>query len=106
MHVLFDQGTPVPLRRHLATHQISTAYELGWGTLSNGELLTKAEEAGYDILITTDRNLKHQQNLSERKIAVLVITTTSWPRIRKAVDEIIRAIDVVEVGSYVEIAVA
>ena len=77
MKVLFDQGTPVPLRRHLANHQVSTAFELGWATLKNGELLRQAEAAGFSVLITTDRNLKHQQNLSERTIALVVLSTTS-----------------------------
>jgi len=105
VQVLFDQGTPVPLRRYLTIHKVSTTYEQGWGTLQNGELLTKAEEAGYDVLVTTDRNLKYQQNLTGRKIAIIVITTTSWPRIQKAVDTISRAVDGVEAGNYVEIAV-
>ena len=63
MKVLFDQGTPVPLRRELAGHTIDTVYEQGWSTLSNGRLLTIAEQAGYDLLITTDQNLRYQQNL-------------------------------------------
>ena len=104
MRVLFDQGTPLPLCRYLLSHQVTTAHELGWGTLENGELLTKAEEAGYELLVTTDRNLKHQQNLGQRTIAVLVITTTSWPRMQKAVDSISRAVDDTVAGGYVEIA--
>ncbi len=58
MQIVFDQGTPVPLRLALTGHQIATAYELGWSTLKNGELLSAAESAGFDLLITTDRNLR------------------------------------------------
>lgn len=58
MKILFDQGTPVPLRRSLAAHEVHTAYELGWQTLENGELLNAAENDGYDLLISTDQNLK------------------------------------------------
>ena len=63
MRILFDQGTPVPLREHLAGHGVETAYEKGWSALRNGMLLAKAE-AEFDVLITTDRNLRHQQNLA------------------------------------------
>ena len=102
MQVLFDQGTPVPLRRYLSNHQVATTYERGWSTLRNGELLTKAEEAGYDVFVTTDRNLRYQQNLTGRRIAIIVITTTSWPRIQKVVGTISRAVDAVETGTHVE----
>ena len=60
MKLLFDQGTPVPLRRHLPEHSVATAYEAGWSGLSNGDLLTAAENAGYQILVTTDQNLRYQ----------------------------------------------
>lgn len=65
MRVLFDQGAPVPLRKMLHGHSVSTAYELGWNCLGNGELIAKAESAGFDVLVTTDKNLKYQQNLAE-----------------------------------------
>ena len=83
MRVLFDQGIPIPLRKHLAAHQVVTTFELGWNTLKNGELLQKAEESGFSVLVTTDQNLRYQQNLRGRKIAVVVLTTTSWPRIAR-----------------------
>ena len=57
MRILFDQGTPVPLRDHLTGHVVATAFELGWSTLKNGELLAAAE-AAFDTLITTDQNLR------------------------------------------------
>lgn len=60
MRVLFDQGTPVPLRHFLSGHEVSTAYELGWATLKNGELLGLAEERGFEVLVTTDGNLRYQ----------------------------------------------
>jgi predicted nuclease of predicted toxin-antitoxin system len=82
MKLLFDQGTPVPLRNHLPQHAVETAYERGWGGLTNGELLARAEAEGFDALITTDQSLRYQQNLADRKIGVVVLMTTSWPRIR------------------------
>ncbi len=105
MRVLFDQGTPVPLPHALAGHSVSTAYELGWATLKNGELLTSAEEKGFEVLVTTDTNLRYQQNLSARKIAVVVLSTTRWPRIRTAVESVSSAVNSASVGSYVEVAV-
>jgi hypothetical protein len=81
VRILFDQGTPAPLKEHLPGHSVTTAYELGWSTLRNGELLARAEEQ-FDVLVTTDRNLQFQQNLAQRKLAVVVLPTTSWPRLR------------------------
>ncbi len=104
MKILFDQGTPVPLRRELARHTVDTVYEQGWATLSNGQLLTTAEQAGYDLLITTDQNLRYQQNLQGRRLAILVLGTTSWPRLRLRVDMIKAAIDTSRPGSYQELS--
>ena len=62
MKILFDQGKPAPLRRYLSGHSVDTAYERGWSDLRNSDLLDKAEMEGYELLITTDQNLRHQQN--------------------------------------------
>jgi hypothetical protein len=105
VRILFDQGTPVPLRRHLTEHDVATAYERGWSTLANGALLVVAEQEGYEVLVTTDSNLKHQQNLAVRRMAIVVLSTTSWPRIQRALDLVIQAIeDATELG-YVEILI-
>jgi hypothetical protein len=92
VRILFDQGVPAPLRAHLRGHDVQTAFELGWSTLRNGELLSRAQ-AEFDVLITTDRNLKSQQNLSAVTIAILVLPTTSWPRLQAMVAEINAAIE-------------
>ena len=105
MRVLFDQGTPVPLRQALARHSVSTAYELGLATLKNGELLSYAEEKGFDVLVTTDTNLRYQQNLAARRIAVVVLSTTSWPRIRIVVEQVASAVDSASIGSYVVVSI-
>lgn len=102
MKILFDQGTPVPLRAHLVGHAVDTVYELGWASLQNSQLLQAAEEAGYDLLVTTDQNLKYQQNLRGRKLAVLVLLSTSWPRMRAHVQAIGRLIETVQTGDYKE----
>ena len=103
MRVLFDQGTPVPLRGFLTAHSVETAYEKGWSTFENGQLLTRAEEERFDVLITTDLNLKYQQNLEGRRIAIVVLTTPSWPRIRHAIESVVSAVGAARPGNYVEI---
>ena len=65
MNILLDQGTPAPLRRYLPGHTVATTYEQGWASLANGRLLDAAEQAGYDLLITTDQNLRYQQNFAD-----------------------------------------
>ena len=104
MRILFDQETPVPLRRQLSGYAIETAYERGWATLKNGALLSTAEQAGYDALITTDQQLRFQQNLTGRHLAILILGTTSWPRIRAQVARVQSALDTCTPGSYHEVA--
>lgn len=104
MKLLFDQGTPVPLRDHLPHHTVETAYERGWSNLKNGDLLAHAEADEFDALITTDQNLPFQQNLTGRKISVVVLLTTSWPRIKNHIALVVQAIDNVQPGSYEEIS--
>lgn len=90
MRILFDQGTPVPLRHHLIGHTVETAF--GWSQLENADLLAAAE-GSFDLLITTDQNLRYQQNLTGRRLAILIVMTTSWPRIQKSIPAILNAID-------------
>ena len=70
--------------------------------MRNGELLAKAE-AEFDVLVTTDRNLRHQQNLAERRIAILVLPTTSWPRLQRITREIAAAVASLKPGQYLEV---
>lgn len=99
MKVLFDQGTPAPLRAALSGHTIVTAFERGWSNLGNGDLLREAERE-FDILVTTDKNLEYQQNLKGRKIAILVLPTTSWPKIRPHQEKIAAAVNEIKPGDY------
>ncbi len=104
MRILFDQGTPAPLRRHLHPHPVDTTAERDWSTISNGELLKCAEEDGYEVFITTDQNLRYQQNLTGRRIGIVVLMATSWPRTQQHIPEILAAINNVLGGGYEEIA--
>ena len=86
-------------------HDVATAYELGWSTVTNGDLIRLAEQEGYELLITTDTNLRYQQNLKDRNLAILVLTTTSWPRIRQVTDRIEATIALIETGGYEELSI-
>src|SRR5207245_10055548 len=103
MTMLFDQGTPVPLRRALAAHTVSTTHEMGWAALDNGALLDAAE-AAFDAFITTDRNLRHQQNLTGRRLAILVLPTPSWPKIQAHLAEVIAAVNELQPGELQELS--
>jgi hypothetical protein len=82
---------------------IETAYERGWSRLSNGDLLAAAESGGFDLFLTTDQNLRYQQNLTARKIRILVLPTTRWPEIRRHVAEIAAAITTMKPGEFREL---
>ncbi len=90
------------MRFHLPQHEVSTAFECGWAELKNGELLDTAEKNGFAVFITTDSNLKYQQNLKSRRVAIVVLSTTSWPRIKNALVEVVSAVDASVESSYIE----
>lgn len=101
MKVLFDQGIPLPFRNHLS-HSIDTVAELGWSALENGDFLDRAESRGFDVVVTTDQNLRYQQNLAERKMRVVALMSTSWPRIQRRIPVVSEALEESESGAYVE----
>ena len=105
MRILFDQGTPVSLRRYLTSHVVDTAFERGWSALHNGALLNIAEQEGYDLLITTDQNLRYQQRLADRQRSLIVLLSTSWPRIQLRIDAIQAAVANSVAGGYQEIPI-
>lgn len=106
MLVPFDHGTLKGLVRALSGHTIHTAQSKGWDTLSNGALLDAAEEAGFDLLLTTDRRIRYQQNLQARRIALVVLTgSTKWSRVRQQADRIAAAVAAATPGSYAEVEI-
>lgn len=105
MKLLFDQGTPVPLRKYLPEHSAETVYERGWSNISNGDLLKRAEDEGFDALITTDQNLRYQQNMTGRQSSILVLMTTSWPRIKNHLPVLVPAINGLQPGNYLEVPI-
>ena len=103
MRILFDQGVPRGLTGSLRAHEVTEARKLGWETISNGALLKLAEGAGFDLLLTTDKNVRYQQNLSGRKIALVVLGRSPWWLVRRRVDEIVAAVNGAAPGSYREV---
>ncbi len=105
MRVLFDQATPVPIRPFLTGHTVSTAAREGWDKLQNGDLLNAAEAAGFEVFLTTDKNIRYQQNLTRRKIAIVLIRKQQWPDVRPHVQLVVAAIDTATPGSYAEVEI-
>ena len=105
MLILFDHGTPRGIARFLSGHTVTRARERGWNTLSNGELLAEAERAGFDVFLTADKNIRYQQNLAGRKIALVVLSTPQWPLVRLHVARIVEAVNAATPGSYVEVQI-
>ena len=105
MLILFDNGTPAPLRDALQGHIVVEAIERGWDRLTNGELIAAAETAGFEVLLTTDKNMRYQQNLKGRKIAFVVIGNQQWPTLRRYVEMVTLAVNAATPGSYAEVEI-
>lgn len=105
MQILFDHGTPAGIAAALSTHEVTEARDRGWDRISNGELLRLAEDAGFELLLTTDKRIRYQQNLASRKIAIVVLRNSTWRIVRLHLDKIIAAVNASSPGSYIEIAI-
>ena len=103
MRVLFDQATPVPIRTFLIGHTVRTAAQQHWDRLQNGDLLTAAEQAGFDVFLSPDKNLRHQQNMVGRTIAVVVIGVQQWPALEPHVALVVAAVNAATPGSFTEV---
>jgi hypothetical protein len=103
MLILFDNGTPAPLRYALKGHMVAEAIERGWDRLVNGELIAEAKAAGFEVLLTTDKNMRYQQNLTGRKIAFVVIGNQQWPTLRRYVERVVAAVNAATPGSFAEV---
>ncbi len=103
MLVIFDHSTPAPLARFLTGHAVTEARDRGWDAISNGQLLTEAERAGFDVLLTADQSIRYQQNLAGRRIALVVLSTPRWPLVQLHTAAILAAIDAATPGSYTEV---
>jgi hypothetical protein len=102
VNISSDQGAPLPLRSALSGHRIPTVYEMGWVALANGDLLRIAGTQDFAVLVTTDKNLRYQQNLAGRRIAVFVLPFASWPRLKSHSASIAQAINALAPGEFFE----
>jgi hypothetical protein len=105
MRVLFDNGTPRGLAALLAGHIVEEARLHGWEELANGDLIEAAEGVGFEVLVTTDKNIRYQQNLKDRKIGLVVLGNSQWPMVKLVAAAIVAAVDAAKSGTYVEVAV-
>jgi predicted nuclease of predicted toxin-antitoxin system len=102
MKVLLDGCVPRLLRRYLTNHEVKAAPQIGWGELQNGDLI-KAAEKEFDVFVTADKNLRYQQNLKDRKLAIVVVPTNNWPLLEKIADKVVAAVDAAAPGSFTEL---
>ncbi|HKM63034.1 MAG TPA: hypothetical protein VJY39_11145 [Acidisphaera sp.] len=90
--ILLDQNAPVGLRRALVGYEVSTAFQMGWHALSNGELLAAAETAGFHVMITCGQNIRYEQNMAGRRISLICLSTNNWDIIRNDMSRIVAAL--------------
>ena len=105
MKILFDNGTPNPIARSLAGHQVTFARRIGWHALENGELILAAEQAGFEVRLSTDKNIRYQQNLRGRKIALVILGNSQWPIVQLHLDKVVAAVNTCAPGSYIEVEI-
>ena len=103
MLILFDHVTPSGIARFLPGHTVTKAKDRGWDTLANGDLLAEAERVGFDVFLTADKNMRYQQNLRGRRIALVVLSTPQWPVVRLHIERIAAAVNAATPGSYNEV---
>ena len=100
MKVLLDENMPHALRPCLPGHEVVTAAYAGWAGVQNGDLLTLAEEAGFNVLVTGDSNLSYQQNIAARRIVLVLVTDQRWFVLKEHLDGIVAAVDRALPGSF------
>ena len=93
MKVLLDQNVPRPLAKLLVGHEVIRTAELGWAELQNGMLLAAGESAGFDVLLSGDKTIPHEQNMAARKIALVCMSDNHWPIVKDYVPAILQAIE-------------
>jgi len=105
MRILFDHGTPSGIVAALSVHEVTEVRDRGWDVISNGDLLKAAEDDGFDLLLTTDKRIRYQQNLSARRIAIAVLGNSTWRVVRLHLDKVAAAVNASTPGSYTEIEI-
>lgn len=96
---------PRGLARFLNSHVVEEARSRGWEELANGDLIEAAERAGFDVIVTADKNIRYQQNLRTRRISLIVLGNSQWPMVRLAASRIAHAVNAARPGSYASVDV-
>jgi|SRR5579872_1828261 len=105
MLILFDHGTPRGLAAALTAHDVREARAQGWDALDNGDLLSAAEAAGFEVFVTPDKNIVYQQNLKGRKISIIVLGNAQWPILRQHMERVVAAVNAAAPGSFIEVEI-
>ena len=105
VRILFDTNTPAPLAGAMRGHQVTHTVELRWQSLENGALLDAAEAAGFDVLVTCDQNVRYQQNFTNRKLALVILSTNHWPTLRPIAARIAAIVDFMQRGAVMQVNV-
>jgi hypothetical protein len=105
MRILFDHGTPSGIAKSLTGHEVTEAIERGWDKISNGDLLKVAEAAGFELLLTTDKGIRYQQNLTCRRIAIVVLGNSTWRLVRRHLDQVASVVNAATPGSYSQVEI-
>ncbi len=100
MKVLLDENLPHRLRTNLGNHELFTVSYMGWSGLKNGELLSKADENGIEVLVTGDQTLNYEQNLSRRHLSIVALSSIDWHILKNNLSMIVAAIDRAVPGSF------
>ncbi len=105
MLILFDHGTSRSIARWLHGHTVIEAVGRGWERLTNGALLKAAEESGFDLLLSTDKNIQYQPNLKGRRIAIVVLGNSRRPAVHRYIDRVVAAVNAATPGSFAEVEI-
>ena len=101
--MLLDNNLPSKLRALMIGHDVFSARYLGWSDLPDGDLLREAQQAGFDVMLTADKNIWHQQNHDKRMISLVVLSTNDWLVVKRSVPVILAALDRLRPGSFEEV---
>lgn len=104
MKVLLAHCVPATLRHALRFHTVVLASEMGWHGIENGELISRADDEGFDVPISSDQNIRYQQNLTGRRIALLVVLKQNWPELQPHAAKVATALDEIQPGEYRKLA--
>ena len=101
--MLFDHNVPSPLERYFRAHEVGLADALGWAKLKNGELLTAAEQAGFDVLLSGDQTIRHEQNMANRRIALVYMSDNHWPIVKEYAPILVQAVEQAKPGEILPV---